>query len=85
MNLFCGSSVTTKLFSIIILDIFDLYFKDVCFKALEPDNTNCTIMTVWNYWQNEVAKMNEIEYYYDDIKKINYTIDYRDHFQYCTQ
>lgn len=69
-------------------ELFDrsyITLNDVCFKALEPDNTNCTIMTAWNYWQNEVAKLNEVEYYWDDIKKINYTVDYRDHFYYCTQ
>ena len=26
--------------------------KDICFQPLYPDNDNCTIQTVLNYWQN---------------------------------
>ncbi|XP_077969319.1 NPC1-like intracellular cholesterol transporter 1 [Styela clava] len=59
--------------------------KDICFKPLEPDNNNCTIMSILNYWQNDPNEMDKIAYFYDELRDINYTIDFHDHFLYCVQ
>lgn len=52
---------------------------DICFAPLSPDNTNCTIQTIFNYWQN-----NEQLLRYQQLDDFNDTLaDYITHFQGC--
>lgn len=32
--------------------------QDICFQPMAPDNNNCTIMSLLNYFQNDEAKLN---------------------------
>ncbi|XP_033640413.1 NPC intracellular cholesterol transporter 1-like [Asterias rubens] len=32
--------------------------QDICFKPEAPTNNNCTILSVLNYWQNDIEKLN---------------------------
>ena len=41
--------------------IENVTIDDICFKPLEPDNTNCTIQSVFNYFQNSFEKLNYTE------------------------
>uniref|UniRef100_H2Z2C5 SSD domain-containing protein n=1 Tax=Ciona savignyi TaxID=51511 RepID=H2Z2C5_CIOSA len=59
--------------------------NDICFKPLSPDNNNCTITSVMNYWQNDPNNLFKTTNYTDDISKIEYHVDYRDHYLYCVQ
>ena len=53
---------------------------DICFKPLEPDNTNCTIQSVFNYFQNSFEKLNYTKY--DDFfGTVIYNASY--HIHYC--
>lgn len=31
--------------------------EDICFQAVKPENKNCTIMSVFQYWQNSEEKL----------------------------
>ena len=33
--------------------------KDICFQPLSPDNLNCTVYSVLNYFQNDYDKLNK--------------------------
>ena len=35
--------------------------EDICYKPLAPDNTNCTIMSVLNYFQNDYTRLQHVE------------------------
>ncbi|XP_022105812.1 Niemann-Pick C1 protein-like [Acanthaster planci] len=53
--------------------------EDICFKPESPTNTNCTILSVLNYWQNDLEKLNS------SIKDEFFTYaDYHTHFLACT-
>lgn len=57
--------------------------KDICFAPLSPDNNNCTVMSVLNYYQNDEATL--LKNISDpDFKDVVY-YDYIDHLQACTQ
>eukprot|EP00118_Oscarella_pearsei_P017402 m.172024 g.172024 ORF g.172024 m.172024 type:complete len:1424 (+) comp39077_c0_seq10:145-4416(+) len=59
--------------------------KDICFQPLSPDNTNCTVTSVLNYFQNDNATFN-FERHYPCIGKFCERIaDYHDHLMYCTK
>ncbi|XP_064651766.1 NPC intracellular cholesterol transporter 1-like isoform X2 [Lineus longissimus] len=56
--------------------------QDICFAPLRPDNNNCTIMSVLNYFQNDKTTL--------DMKKQDEWgfltfADYIDHFMYCVR
>jgi len=50
--------------------------QDVCFKPLEPKNNNCTIFSIWGYWQNQRELLN---------KTAGNGDNYLDHFKFCTK
>jgi len=54
--------------------------SDICFKPLSPDNTNCTIQSIFEYWQNDVNTFNTV------VIDPDYGIavaDYITHFENC--
>lgn len=51
--------------------------EDICYKPLSPDNTNCTIMSVLNYFQNDLSRLD----YTEDFGLINNSY----HIYYCTR
>jgi len=54
--------------------------SDICLKPLAPYNNNCTIMSVLNYFQNDLANLNKkVE---DDFYLY---ADYHDHLMACTK
>ncbi|XP_026690141.2 NPC1-like intracellular cholesterol transporter 1 isoform X1 [Ciona intestinalis] len=59
--------------------------NDICFIPLSPDNNNCTITSVMNYWQNDPNEIFKTANYTDKISEETYVVDYRDHFLYCVQ
>ena len=59
--------------------------KDICFKPLDPDNTNCTITSVMGYWQNSKENLDYEVTVTNKITGQNVTVDYHDHFIYCVQ
>uniref|UniRef100_A0A8R1XTT3 SSD domain-containing protein n=1 Tax=Onchocerca volvulus TaxID=6282 RepID=A0A8R1XTT3_ONCVO len=54
---------------------------DVCYKPMTPDNQNCAIMTVLNYFQNNMTLLNQTNI--DDWSGSQF--DYLDHIMTCTQ
>lgn len=54
--------------------------KDICFAPLLPDNDNCTIMSVLNYWQNSQENLDK-EVWDSDHWYI--MADYIDHMKAC--
>ena len=54
--------------------------EDICFKPLNPDNNNCTIESVINYFQNDISNL---EYTEDNGFDITYNASY--HIHYCTR
>jgi hypothetical protein len=56
--------------------------NDICFKPLSPDNNNCTIMSVLNYFQNSHDRLDAVrmdEYGFDEAA------DYLTHFSICSR
>lgn len=51
--------------------------QDICFKPLAPGNTNCTIMSVINYFQNNFTRLNYTEY--------SGSVNNSYHIYYCTR
>uniref|UniRef100_H2Z2C6 SSD domain-containing protein n=1 Tax=Ciona savignyi TaxID=51511 RepID=H2Z2C6_CIOSA len=49
--------------------------QDICFKPLSPDNNNCTITSVMNYWQNDPNNLFKTTNYTDDIKCCPYPVN----------
>ncbi|XP_077862775.1 NPC intracellular cholesterol transporter 1-like, partial [Saccoglossus kowalevskii] len=60
----------------------DEYFtlEDICYAALAPDNTKCTIQSVLQYYQNDHVLLDKVVPPSGDDE---YSADYRDHFLYC--
>ena len=54
--------------------------KDICFAPLLPDNDNCTIMSLLNYWQNSEENLNKVVW---DESGFFIMADYIDHMQSC--
>jgi Niemann-Pick C1 protein len=52
--------------------------QDICFSPLAPQNRNCTIESVLNYFQNNVTLI-------DFNKPVGYFYHYPLHFHYCTR
>ena len=54
--------------------------QDICFQPLSPDNKNCTIYSILNYFQNSR------ELLYKEVKTV-FTVDSNStyHIQYCTK
>lgn len=55
--------------------------KDICFKPLHPDNDNCTIQSIFNYFQND----DETFFYTqtDMFQRVTYNASY--HINFCTK
>ncbi len=51
--------------------------NDICFKPLSPDNENCTVMSVLNYFQNDYTNL----MHEDTFTNINASY----HIYYCTR
>ena len=57
--------------------------KDICFQPLAPDNTDCTIQSILEYWQNNHTRLDKVKY--DDYSGSFLEGDYLDHFSDCTR
>ena len=55
--------------------------NDICFKPLLPDNANCTIQSVLNYFQNDYVKLENVTA--DPFGLVTYNASY--HIHYCTR
>ena len=33
--------------------------QDICMKPMAPYNSNCTVMSALQYWQNDIKKLNK--------------------------
>ena len=55
---------------------------DICFKPLEPDNNNCTIESILQYWQDDHASIDKVKM---DQYGFFVLADYLDHFSYCVK
>ena len=55
----------------------NITLNNICYSPLAPQNTNCTITSVLNYFQNSLDNL-ERQLDMD-------TADYRDHVYYCTR
>ena len=53
--------------------------EDICFSPLSPDNTNCTIQSILNYYQNDHGNLDK------EIGEFWVIADYIDHFSYCAR
>ena len=53
--------------------------EDICFSPLSPDNPNCTIQSILNYYQNDQANLDKT------IGDFWVEADYIDHFSYCAR
>ena len=63
----------------------DRTLADICFAPLsspssETTVSQCTIQSIWGYWQDDVDTFNST-----DLDKNNFTVNYLDHFKACTQ
>ncbi|XP_077990039.1 NPC intracellular cholesterol transporter 1-like [Glandiceps talaboti] len=54
--------------------------KDVCFKPLAPENNNCTVESVLQYFQNSHQQIDKTVF---DSSGFWVEADYHDHFMYC--
>ena len=55
--------------------------EDICFQPLDPDNKNCTIESIFNYFQNTLEYLTyEHE---DDFGNVDYNASW--HIHYCTR
>lgn len=52
--------------------------RDICFTPLSPENNNCTIQSVLNYFQNEAANLD-----LNHIDQYNLTVNYINHLDSC--
>ena len=57
-----------------------VHLSDICFKPLQPDNNNCTVLSVLQYYQN--SKANLLKHLGDDFFTF---FDYATHFMTCSQ
>jgi Niemann-Pick C1 protein len=57
-----------------------VHLSDICFKPLEPDNQNCTVLSLLQYYQNSRENLNKR--IGDDF--FTY-FDYATHFMTCSQ
>ncbi|XP_059177253.1 NPC intracellular cholesterol transporter 1-like isoform X2 [Physella acuta] len=59
-----------------------LTLSDICFAPMSPDNNNCTIQSILNYYQNDPGMLDKVAY--DDYGWF-VVATYLDHFEYCVQ
>ena len=62
-----------------VLNNKSVSLSDICFKPLAPDNNNCTIQSILQYWQNDEASLDK----YNDDGFGDITDDYITHFENC--
>lgn len=55
----------------------EVFLSDICFKPLSPENEECTIQSVLNYFQNDAANLD-----LTDVAN-NLTVDYINHLDTC--
>eukprot|EP00794_Sanderia_malayensis_P012125 gene12125-13377_t len=60
--------------------------SDICFKPMSPENDDCTILSILQYWQNNHTKIDECK---TDVKTVCgdggfNASDWHDHFMHCT-
>ena len=47
--------------------------KDICYKPLAPDNDECTIMSVLNYFQNNLTRLIHVDrFFFNNLYHIHY-------------
>lgn len=51
--------------------------NDICYKPLAPENQDCTVMSVLNYFQNNFTRLNHTE----NFGLVNNSY----HIEYCTR
>ena len=61
--------------------IKNVTLEDICFQPLSPENTNCTIESVFNYFQNTLEYLTYV--HDDDFDNVDYNASW--HIQYCTR
>ncbi|CAG5121501.1 unnamed protein product [Candidula unifasciata] len=57
-----------------------IMLQDICFAPLQPENNNCTIMSILNYYQNSHEMIDKVA---KDAYGFWVLADYLDHFQSC--
>jgi hypothetical protein len=55
----------------------NITLSNICYSPLAPQNKNCTITSVLNYFQNSMARLKEGD--------PSFNGDYHDHIHYCTR
>ena len=60
----------------------EVSLKDICFMPLYPDIKECTIQSIFEYWQNDE---NNLLLTFRDIFTNATTLDYISHFENCAQ
>ena len=55
----------------------EVTLEDICYKPLAPDNTNCTINSILNYFQNNLTNLDHTEQF--NLVNNSY------HIYYCTR
>uniref|UniRef100_A0A914E6K1 Niemann-Pick C1 N-terminal domain-containing protein n=1 Tax=Acrobeloides nanus TaxID=290746 RepID=A0A914E6K1_9BILA len=62
------------------LDGENVSLQEICFKPLKPDNNNCAVMSIFNYFQNDISKL-------DITMEDDYMVDrdYLDHLMQCVK
>jgi Niemann-Pick C1 protein len=63
--------------------IKNITLSDICFKPLYPDNNECTIQSIFNYFQNNITRFNYTEL--DPIFHWFPTYNASFHIHYCTR
>ena len=59
-------------------NINNITLSKICYKPLAPENTNCTITSVLNYFQNSLDNLNRETFVFN-------TQDYLEQIYYCTR
>ncbi|KAK0066341.1 Niemann-Pick C1 protein-like isoform X2 [Biomphalaria pfeifferi] len=58
----------------------NITLEDICYAPLRPDNNNCTVMSIFNYYQNSHEMLDKVAL--DDYGWF-VVANYLDHFLYC--
>ena len=64
-----------------LYDEENVTLEDICFKPLAPDNNNCTIESIFNYFQNDLERL--VAFEADPFGVESYNATY--HLHYCTR
>ena len=57
--------------------VANITLADICYTPLAPENKNCTITSVLNYFQNSIDNLNR--------NLLFGSVEYHDHIYYCTR